>query len=97
MALTNVAQIHRKQGKYDESLHFSTKAIEVNPKLAAAHFEKGKKKNKIISVGGIYIPFSGISLLKMGRNSAALECLNKAVELNPKFTEAHKQRAVLMR
>ena len=45
MALTNVAQIHRKQGKYDESLHFSTKAIEVNPKLAAAHFEKGKQNH----------------------------------------------------
>jgi hypothetical protein len=117
--LTDTATNHLNQGvslyesgKYEEAVAEYTKAIELDPKLAAAYYNRGLAYFKMKQYDSALADFNktlelnpksstawvgrGISLEGLGKYKEALEAYNKALELDPNDQTAKKNKDRLL-
>jgi hypothetical protein len=117
--LTDTATNHLNQGvslyesgKYEEAVAEYTKAIELDPKLAAAYYNRGLAYFKMKQYDSALADFNktlelnpksstawvgrGISLEGLGKYKEALEAYNKALELDPNDQTAKSNKDRLL-
>jgi tetratricopeptide (TPR) repeat protein len=103
-----LAQVFMEQHRKGEAQEQLTLALEANPRSAAAlsfltilAIEDGKAREafrylrmrqKIGSLDKFYYNHKGAAYLLVGKYRAALRCFNKALALDPAFTEAQKNK-----
>ena len=105
--LYGIARSYKELYKFDESLKYYTKALELDPSaksyylFAKCLYSMGKKEyaieiyNKAIAINPNYIEayfHKGICLSNLNFKEEAINMYNKVIELNPNFVDAYFQR-----
>ena len=82
------------QGKFGEAVKFYSKAIELNPNNAFAYSQRGNIYTLTLLHRSVSFFVAGINLSNAELQRAAINDLNKAIELKPDYGEAYNNRGL---
>ena len=83
--------VHLKRGRTDDALACFNAAAEIFPPLTSAQFNRGLPRHHQ-SLGNL-----GICYAMLGQKKRAIEALDKALELNPSYEFALRNRSLIER
>jgi tetratricopeptide (TPR) repeat protein len=84
----------RELGRYEEALECHNKAVELDPNNVNAWYNKGHTLSASALPGVIDDEYREIHPLDVNKHEKAIECFDKALELDPKHVNALSAKAL---